>query len=57
MPIIQRFLENNVDNRRVDKSALRFFYAQMWMEERINRDIWIHGQNMSMCQSMLLVKE
>lgn len=31
VPIIQRFLENNVDNRRVDKPALRFFYAQMWM--------------------------
>ena len=25
VPILQRFLKNNVDNRRVDKPALRFF--------------------------------
>ena len=39
VPILQRFLKNNVDNRRVDEPALRFFYVQMWVLERKDKTV------------------
>ena len=32
-------MENNVDNRRVDEPALRFFYVQIWVLERKDKTV------------------